>query len=474
MRLEDRLPGVEKDLWRAADKLRGSLHPGEYQVVILSLVALRYLSAHGRERGFEIPPQAQWESLERAEPAMVGATVAQVVEALEKANPRLEGLLPHDWADGRIDGRRLWELVELLSRLSFESDEDDDFLGWVYEYYLGRFAETDKSGSGEFYTPRSVVELLVDMLQPLAGQIYDPCCGTGGMFVRSIDFVEAHGAKQDDISVFGQELTATTWRLAQMNLLLRGIRADLGEKPADTFHCDMHPALKADYVMANPPFNASEWGAAQLEGDSRWDFGMPPESNANLAWIQHILAHLAPTGTAGIVLSNGTLSSRKGSEAAIRAKLVDSGVVRCIVALPSKLFYSTQIPASIWILSPSAHAGSSPEVLFIDATRLGALVSKTQRVLVEPERKQIADEYHRWEADPGAFSGELGFSKAVSIDDLGRSGYNLSPPRHVGLKDEVVTSDEQISELRDEIKEMLEEGQRLDAKLLEVLSDVAP
>jgi len=473
MQLEDQLPGIEKDLWRAADKLRGSLHPGEYQVVVLGLVVLRYLSAHGRERGFDIPPQAQWEILKRTEPSLVGAAVAQVVEELEQANPTLAGLLPHDWADGRIDGRRLRELVDLLSRLSFESSEDDDFLGWVYEYYLRRFAETDKNGSGEFYTPRSVVELLVDMLQPLSGQIYDPCCGTGGMFVRSLGFVDAHGAKQEGISVFGQELTATTWKLAQMNLLLRGIRADLGEKPADTFHCDMHPTLKADYVLANPPFNISEWGAAQLEEDPRWTFGMPPESSANFAWIQHILAHLSPTGTAGIVLSNGTLSGRKGSEAAIRARLVEAGVVRCIVALPSKLFYSTQIPASIWILSPNVHPGSASEVLFIDATRLGVLIGKTQRVLVESERKRIADEFHRWESDPSSFSGELGFSKAVASDDLARNGYNLSPPRHVDLKDEVVASEE-ISKLRDEVREMLEEGQRLDAKLLDVLGNVAP
>ncbi len=344
--------------------------------------------------------------------------------------------------------------------------------GAIYEFFLQRFAASDKKGSGEFYTPQCVVELLVEMLEPLAGRIYDPCCGAGGMFVRSLSFVRAHGKDEETVSVFGQESNATTWKLAKMNLLVRRIGFDLGPHAADTLHHDLHTDLKADYILANPPFNMSAWGGDELRGDSRWIHGDPPEANANFAWVQHILDHLAPEGRAAIVLANGALTATKDPEATIRKGLVDSGFVECIVGLPSKLFYSTQIPASIWVVSKAAHKRKANSILFIDASRSGELISRSQRHLVPAERSRIADAFKRWGKKPNQFRGERGFSAAINREEVAAAGYVLSPPRYVGLDDDELEHEGDVQQLKEEILGMIESGKKLDADVLKALANV--
>jgi type I restriction enzyme M protein len=464
----------EKDLWRAADKLRGNLHPGEYQHVVLGLVLFRFLGAHGEGHGLTIPASARWRRIAEASPSDVGGSIEQAISDLETANPKLDGLFPRGWGSDRIDERRLDDVVDLLDRIELGSGSGEDLLGRTYEYFLRRFAESDGKGSGEFYTPRTTVELLVELLQPLSGKIYDPCCGSGGMFVQSISFVDAHGGNQNGVSVIGQEMTASTWKLAQMNLLLRGIDFDLGSRPADTLHTDLHEGLRADHVLANPPFNMSDWGGLELRGDLRWSFGDPPDSNANFAWLQHIYGHLADGGRAGVVLANGSLSGSKGAEAAIRSRMIDAGIVDCIVALPSKLFYSTQIAACIWIVSKrNPTPAHEKKVLFLDASRMGTLVSRAHKTLELVDRTQITEAFHSWNADPANFVPEPGFSKAVSTAQIAQAGYILSPPRYVGLKEQAVASSSEIDAMKAEALELMAIGDSIDIRLVEALKDVS-
>ncbi|WP_456370801.1 N-6 DNA methylase, partial [Thermodesulfatator atlanticus] len=432
--------GFEAKLWEAANKLRGHLDAAEYKHVVLGLIFLKYLSdafeekrkqlekeladpespwfikepearyetledrdEYRAENVFYVPPRARWSYIrERAKQPEIGQIIDDAMVAIEKENPSLKGVLPKIYAKPELDKRRLGELVDLISDIGLWDHENrsKDILGRVYEYFLGQFASAEGRKGGEFYTPRCIVRLLVEMIEPYQGRVYDPCCGSGGMFVQSEEFIKAHGGRIGDISIYGQESNPTTWRLAKMNLAIRGIEANLGPHAADTFHNDLHPTLKADFILANPPFNQKDWGQEALKGDVRWKFGVPPANNANFAWVQHIIHHLSPVGIAGFVLANGSLSSNQGGEGEIRKKIIEADLVDCIVALPPQLFYSTQIPACLWFIardkSGKPTKGGKPlrdrrgEVLFIDARKMGVMVDRVHRELTDEEIKKIA------------------------------------------------------------------------------------
>ena len=416
--------GFEATLWQAADKLRNNLDAAEYKHVVLGLIFLKYVSDAFEERRaqllteaeqgadaedpdeyraeniFWVPKEARWSQLQaQAKQPIIGKLVDDAMVAIERDNPSLKGVLPKEYARPGLDKQRLGELIDLVGSIGLGDRENrsKDILGRVYEYFLSEFASAEGKKGGQFYTPRSVVKLLVEMLAPYRGRVFDPCCGSGGMFIQSEKFVEAHGGKLGDISIFGQESNPTTWRLAKMNLAIRGIDANLGAENADSFHRDQHKDLKADYVLANPPFNDSDWGGDRLREDVRWKFGVPPAGNANFAWVQHFIHHLSPTGTAGFVLANGSMSSNQSGEGEIRRAIIEADLVDCMVALPGQLFYSTQIPACLWFLakdksglSPSPAGGGSRrarsprdrrgEVLFIDARKLGRMNTRVTRV----------------------------------------------------------------------------------------------
>ena len=360
---------------------------------------------------------------------MIDAAMA----AMEKENPSLKGVLPKDYARPALDKRRLGEMVDLIGNIGQLDAEGKgvrtDLIGWVYEYFLGRFAAAEGKRGGEFYTPTSIVRLLVEMLQPYKGKVYDPCCGSGGMFVQSEKFVERHGGGLNAISVYGQELNATTWKLAKMNLAIRHIENNLGKAHADTFHQDLHPDLKADFILANPPFNISDWGGEHLKDDLRWKYGIPPTGNANYAWIEHMVSHLAPRGKAGFVLANGSMSSNSGGEGEIRQRLIEADLVDCIVALPGQLFFTTQIPVCLWFLN---RAKSFPgETLFIDARKLGRMEDRVLRVLDEVDIEKITVTYHAWQKGE-AYENVPGFCYSATIEEIGRQGYVLTPGRYVG------------------------------------------
>ncbi|QAT84376.1 Type I restriction enzyme EcoKI M protein [Corallococcus coralloides] len=363
--------------------------------------------------------------------------------AIERDNPSLKGVLPKEYARPGLDKQRLGELIDLIGSIGLGDRENrsKDILGRVYEYFLSEFASAEGKKGGQFYTPRSVVKLLVEMLAPYRGRVFDPCCGSGGMFIQSEKFVEAHGGKLGDISIFGQESNPTTWRLAKMNLAIRGIDANLGAENADSFHRDQHKDLKADYVLANPPFNDSDWGGERLREDVRWKFGPPPASNANFAWVQHFIHHLAPNGTAGFVLANGSMSSNQSGEGEIRRAIIESDLVDCMVALPGQLFYSTQIPVCLWFLARdkknSRLRDRSGETLFIDARKLGRMIDRTHRELTGEDIARVADTYHAWRGDRGAgkYADVPGYCKLARIEEISSHGFVLTPGRYVGAED---------------------------------------
>ena len=470
--------GFEDTLWKAADKLRGSMDSSEYKHVVLGLVFLKYVDdAFGERRAqlaadlaadgitgeeaeellesrdeytaegvFWVPPEARWEFLQsKAKQPDIGKLIDAAMDAVEVENPSLRGVLPKNFARPSLDVRRLGELVDLIAGLGLGGAEhrEKDLLGRVYEYFLGRFASQEGKGGGEFYTPRSVVKLLVEMIEPYKGRVYDPCFGSGGMFVQSENFVEAHGGQRNDIAVYGEELNDTTWRLGKMNLAIRGIEADLGPRWGDTFHDDLHPDLKADFILANPPFNISDWGGDQLRDDPRWRYGAPPVGNANFAWLQHMASKLAPQGVAGVVLANGSLSSQPSGEGDIRRKMVEADLVECIVAMPGQLFYTTQIPVSLWFLNRDKTSGGSRgwrdrrgEVLFIDARKLGQLVDRTHLELFDDDLAKVAGTYHSWRGEAGLpkYENSLGFCASVSVAQLAEQGFVLTPGRYVGAE----------------------------------------
>jgi type I restriction enzyme M protein len=440
--------GFEEQLWRAAVGLRGHVEPAEYKHMVLGLLFLKYITSNGASHRsadsfastppFIVPASATWSALMSAARAGDAAkALTSAMTEIEAHNPALRGLLTFDVR--RVNGERLAELMAVLGAITLDQSEGDsrDVLGRVYEYFLAKFASSEGRSGGEYYTPRAVVQLLVEMIRPFAGTIYDPCCGTAGMFVQSERIIVEHGGRSGDVAIFGQESSPTTFRLAKMNLALRGIHADLGLHHADTFHADLHPTLKADFVLANPPFNARGWGADKLENDQRWRFGTPPLGNANYAWIQHIFSHLKPAGIAGFVLSNGSLSSDQSGEAQLRQRMIEADIIECIVALPSQLFYGTQIPACLWFVSPTkTRCGAvtlATRTLFIDARARGHLVDRGHADLLHQDVADIASAYHRWRAEGSHFNNVPGFAKSVSIDEIRQHKYALVPGRYVGF-----------------------------------------
>lgn len=508
--------GFEGMLWKAADKLRGSMDASEYKHVVLGLIFLKYVEDAFEERRatlrdeltadgitgtaadellenrdeykaegvFWVPPEARWQYIkERAKQPEIGKLIDNAMDLIEVDNESLRGVLPKTYARPSLDVRRLGELVDLISGIGLGSAEhrNKDILGRVYEYFLGRFASAEGKGGGEFYTPRSVVKLLVEMIEPFHGRVYDGCCGSGGMFVQAERFVEAHGGSRNDIAVYGQELNNTTWRLAKMNLAIRGIEADLGPRWGDTFHDDLHPDLRADFILANPHFNDSDWGGDQLRDDPRWKYGTPPVGNANYAWLQHFASKLSPRGVAGIVLANGSLSSQQSGEGEIRRKMLEADLVECIVALPGQLFYSTQIPVSLWFLDRDKSPGGSRgwrdrrgEVLFVDARKLGTMVDRTHRELTDEHIARIARTFHAWRGEPdaGKYANVPGFCACITLDEIVQHKHVLTPGRYVGsekYESDGEPMDVKILRLTEELLVALDECDRLQRRVRSAL-----
>lgn len=489
--------GFEATLWAAADKMRNNMDAAEYKHVVLGLIFLKYISdafvehyqallaeqhlgadpehpdEYRSENIFWVPPEARWAHLQaHAKQPDIGKLLDTAMDVLERDNPSLKRVLPKDYARPALDKQRLGELIDLIGKIGMGDKENrsKDILGRVYEYFLGRFASAEGKGGGEFYTPRSVVQLLVEMLAPYKGRVFDPCCGSGGMFVQSEKFVESHGGRIGDISVYGQESNPTTWRLAKMNLAIRGIDGNLGAEHADSFHRDMHKGLKADYIIANPPFNISDWGGERLREDVRWTYGVPPVGNANYAWIQHFVHHLSPKGVAGFVLANGSMSSNQSGEGEIRRALIEADLIDCMVALPGQLFYSTQIPVCLWFITRSKTNGHfrdrRGETLFIDARKLGVMTDRTHCELTEADVTKIAGSYHAWRGDRGAteYVDEPGFCKVADLDDIASHGFVLTPGRYVGA----VATEEKNEPFEEKMKHLvatLYEQQSLAARL---------
>ncbi len=496
--------GFEATLWAAADKLRNNLDAAEYKHVVLGLIFLKYISdafdekyqrllleqdlgadpedpdEYRAENIFWVPATARWSYLQdRSKQAKIGILIDEAMEAIESDNPSLKNVLPKIYARASVDPQRLGELVDLIGNISLGDVEhrSKDILGRVYEYFLKEFATAEGKKGGQFYTPPSIVKLLVAMLAPYKGRVYDPCCGSGGMFVQSERFVEAHGGRIGDISVYGQESNPTTWKLAKMNLAIRGIDANLGPEPADSFHRDLHKDLRADYILANPPFNDSDWGGERLAGDVRWQaYGKPPASNANFAWVQHFIHHLAPAGLAGFVLANGSMSSTVSGEGEIRRKIVEADLADCMVALPSQLFYATQIPVCLWFLARDKRNGRfrdrRGETLFIDARQLGQLVDRVHRELTDAEIERVASTYHAWRggADAGAYADVPGFCKAATLEEIRQHNYVLSPGRYVGAAPQE-QDDEPFAEKMQRLVAALDEQFTESAKLEQAIRE---
>jgi type I restriction enzyme M protein len=529
-------PSIAATLFAAADKLRGNMDAAEYKHVALGLIFLKYISdrfdaridevkANPEEAFllddpdaardliigadiFFVPERARWTFLKEnatSTKPTIGELIDQAMIAIETENPTLKGVLTKNYARQELDQTKLGEVLKLFSDIKFEDEHHgQDVLGRVYEYFLGEFAKLEGKRGGQYYTAGSVVKLLVAMLEPFKGRVYDPCCGSGGMFVQSERFVEEHAGKhvdpkkaRDQIAVYGQESNATTWRLAKMNLAIRGIEANLGSKWADTFHEDMHKGLMAKYVLANPPFNDSDWGGDKLKGDARWRYGVPPAGNANFAWLQHIIYHLAPDGYAGVVLANGSLSSQQSGEGDIRRALIEGivvseagkqihypGLVDCIVALPGQLFSTTQIPVCLWFLTRDKSNGLSRdkklrdrtnEILFIDARNLGTMVSRTLKELTDEDIAKVADTYHVWREVGGHYEDVQGFAKSATLKEVEAQGFVLTPGRYVGTEaaeEDVEGFDAKMTRLTKVLREQMVEGVALDERIRQALAGV--
>ena len=498
--------GFESDLWASANKMRGNMDAAEYKHVVLPLVFLKYISdafedTHARltEEGrnpeirdeylargiFWVPEEARWTSIvERATDPTIGVIIDDAMEAIGKENPELKNVLVTRFGQTDLSSRVLGEVVTVFGNLPSFGDEDarsKDIIGRVYEYFIGKFAEAEKRGGGEFYTPRSVVRLLVEMLQPYEGRIYDGCCGSGGMFVQSHKFMQAHSGKVN-VSVYGQESNATTWRLAKMNLAIRQIEANLGESWGDTMVNDLHPDLRADFTMVNPPFNIKDWGWEYLQDDARWKYGVPPKGNANYAWIQHYLHHLAPRGMAGIVMSNGSLSTTKKEEKVIREGIIADDKLDCVIMLPDRLFSNTGISACIWILSNDKkdpkYRNRSGETLFIDCRGMGEMVSRTLRELTTEDVAKIADTYQNWRSKDNyeSYEDERGFCKAVTAEgEIAEHEGIIVPGRYVGappLPDDGEPFEEKMKRLTTELGEHFAESRRLEDEIRKNLGDL--
>jgi len=509
--------GFEETLWATADKMRGHMDPAEYKHVVLGLIFLKYISDSFENRRQEIeigartpghalyakeekaryqvledrdeykaenvywvPPGSRWATLQdKAKNPRIGQLIDDAMIAIEKDNPKLKGVLPKNYARPELDKTRLGEILDLIGNIGLGDPESKkkDVLGQVYQYFLRRFASAEGKGGGEFYTPASVVKVLVAMLEPYKGRVFDPCCGSGGMFVQSEKFVAEHGGNRRNISIYGQESNATTWKLAKMNLAIRGIEADLGAEPADSFTRDLHPDLKADFVLANPPFNDSDWGGERLKDDARWTYGIPPAGNANYAWIQHFISHLAPHGTAGFVLANGSMSSNQSGEGEIRKAIIEADLVDCMVALPGQLFYSTQIPACLWFITRNKKDGKTTdgrdlrdrrgETLFIDARNVGVMADRTHREFSDEDIAKIAGVYHSWRLKDG-YADMPGFCKMATLDEIRGHNYVLTPGRFVGVPDldeEGEPFEEKMQQLTLTLQEQFAESARLELEI---------
>ena len=486
---------LEKQLWLAADKLRGNISASDYKYVVLGLIFLKYVSdAFGKQYQkaideqfdpedrdwyvadniFWIPKEARWDHLvANAKQPEIGLLVDAAMDAIERDNPSLKGVLPKNYAREALDKRRLGELIDLFTNINFDTKDSKDLLGQVYEYFMGMFADSEGKHGGEFYTPRSIVKLLVEMLEPYNGRVYDPCCGSGGMFVWSEKFVEEHAGRINDIAIYGQELNETTWRLAKMNMAIRGIDAKI--ERGDTLMHDALPDLKADYILANPPFNISDWGQQHLQNDVRWKYGLPPKGNANFAWIQHMVHHLSPRGTAGFVLANGSMSSQQGGEGEIRKQLVLNDLVDCIVTLPANLFFNVAIPCCLWFVSRN-RSNRHGKTLFIDARNMGRMINRRNRELTEEDIAKIAKTYHEYKTASANYADQPGFCKVAELEEIKQYDFVLTPGRYVGVE-EAEEDDEPFEEKFDrliaELEEQFAKSHELEARIKENLTKIS-
>ena len=484
----------EKQLWAAADKLRGNMDASEYKHVVLGLVFLKYVSDKFEDRynelvaegeGFEedvdeytmngiffVPQDARWDYIKNnAASPEIGKIVDEAMTAIENQNKRLKGVLPRNYARPELDKRRLGEVINLFSNLKLHGVEEQDMLGRVYEYCLSMFAEAEGKRGGEFYTPAGVVRTLVEVMRPFKGRVYDPCCGSGGMFVQSAKFIEAHQGNLQNISVYGQESNPTTWKMCMMNLAIRGIEANLGQYNADTFTNDQHKTLKADYVLANPPFNM-EWPQAQTKEDVRWKYGLPPAANANYAWMQHMIHHLAPNGKLGLVLANGSLSSQASGEGDIRKKILEDDLVECIVAMPGQLFYTTAIPVCLWFITRNKKRNG--ETLFIDARNMGTMTTRKLRELTDDDIQKIGKTAENWQ-NGESYEDTPGFCMSATLDEIKKNDYILTPGRYVGLPDEEEDGEpfeEKMDRLTSELSKLFAEGDRLQEEVKKQLGGI--
>ena len=487
--------GFEKQIWKAADLLRGNMDASEYKSVVLGLIFLKYISdsfeakhqalinegegfeedkdEYSYEHIFFVPKEARWSVIaEAAHTPEIGTVIDNAMRLIEKENPRLKGILPKNFARPELDKRRLRDVVDLFTNVQMKEHGDSkDILGRTYEYCLSKFAEAEGKLAGEFFTPSCIVRTLVEVLQPYSGRVYDPACGSGGMFVQSAKFIERHHGNINNISVFGQDSNPTTWKMAQMNLAIRGIEPDLGKFSADTFFDDQHPTLKADYILANPPFNLSDWGANKLQDDVRWKYGIPPAGNANFAWLQHMIHHLSPKGRIGMVLANGSLSSQTGGEGTIRENIIKADLIEGIIALPSQLFYTTGIPVSLWFLNRAKK--QTNKILFVDARNMGSMITRKLRELSEEDIMKIAGTFDAFNS--GTLENEKGYCAVVSIEDVAKQDYILTPGRYVGIaetEDDGEPFQEKMERLTSELSDLFAQSHDLEEEIRKQLSSI--
>jgi type I restriction enzyme M protein len=515
-KVNNKQKSFEQNLWDTADKLRGTVESSEYKHVVLSLIFLKFVSDKFEKRRqelindgqvayldmvdfytmknvFYLPEESRWSYIQKqAKQDDISIKIDTALHNVEKNNKSLKGALPDNYFSRMgIDVSKLAALIDSINNIDTIGDKEEDVVGRVYEYFLGKFAATEGKGGGEFYTPKCVVNLIAEMIEPFSGKIYDPCCGSGGMFVQSVKFVQSHHGNQKDISIYGQEQTSTTYKLAKMNLAIRGIAANLGEVPADTFFKDQHEDLKADYIMANPPFNLKEWrGNDELIEDPRWSgYEVPPTGNANYGWILHMISKLSENGVAGFVLANGSMSTNTTGEGLIRRKMIENDLVDCMIAMPGQLFYTTQIPVCLWFLTKNKkaqvvkgraecnHRDRQGETLFIDARNIGTMVDRTHKELTTDDIAEVARTYHAWrgEVKDGGYEDIPGFCKAATLEEIKANDYVLTPGRYVGaaeIEDDGVPFEEKMTELTQTLYRQMEESERLDAVIrqnLEVL-----
>lgn len=487
---------LEQKLWETADKLRGNISSSDYKEVVLGLIFLKYISdsfeikyeklakekaedpedrdEYAMENIYWVPKQARWSFIrDYAKQPAIGTIIDNAMEEVEKDNTDLKGVLFKNYASESLDKRRLGELIDIISSIDMSGSDKGDVLGQVYEYFLGKFAHAEGQRGGEFYTPKSVVKLLVEMIQPFSGRVYDPCCGSGGMFIQSEKFVLDHQGRIDSIHVYGQELNTTTMRLAKMNLAMHHIDAKL--ENGDTLHNDKHKDLKADFILANPPFNVSDWGQDQLRNDLRWKYGLPAKNNANFAWIQHFIHHLSPKGIAGFVLANGSMASQTSGEGEIRKKIVEADLVDCIVSLPDKLFFNAAIPACLWFIARDRE-NRKGNTLFIDARNMGTMINRRNRELTDDDIKKIADTYHNWRGTNGSeYQDAPGFCKLVTTNEIAEQDYILTPGRYVGseaIEEDDEVFEEKMKKLTTELNQQFAESHKLEEQIKENLKSI--